>query len=440
MNAAGLDRNLEILSNNKVRKEQAAKDDTLVILPKGSLVAVQDLDGRWRRLCSKILPYKGGRLEPLDKQLLLMSGDVKDSDWKAAKATAAALETRWIALLLKLYSEPYRTVRGNLESLARMYSLLDTYGGILSENCDLKGVKTAAQRVSQGRISERSSMELAMWFCNAVRNPKSHKNEEDSAKLFEQFAQEAALPRRETQEISLRILQCKPFAKLQDASISARLLLDWKLSPWATIKKEYFEYANKLRLEYRHLPVEKYMHRRAGIIKDILSVKCIYLCDDSFGGRKQREIAERRARRNLKYELRQLRTGHLPGELQVLSEAGGPVRSLHSQPTFSFQDGLSQTPLFMKVGINYSLVHFILEPGKLTERHLLKTSSKLYFVLSGSAQLYRGGCCDALSKNDTCLVPPNVQQYLENTSSEPLVYLAIFQPPWQESDQITYEW
>ena len=27
-----------------------------------------------------------------------------------------------------------------------------------------------------------------MWFCNAVRNPKSHKNEEDSAKLFEQFA------------------------------------------------------------------------------------------------------------------------------------------------------------------------------------------------------------------------------------------------------------
>ena len=166
------------------------------------------------------------------------------------------------------------------------------------------------------------------------------------------------------------------------------------------IKKEYFEYANKLRLEYRHLPVEKYMHRRAGIIKDILSVKCIYLCDDSFG-RKQREIAERRARRNLKYELRQLRAGHLPGELQVLSEAVVRVRSLHSQPTFSFQDGLSQTPLFMKVGINYSLVHFILEPGKLTERHLLKTSSKLYFVLSGSAQLYRGGCCDALSKNDT---------------------------------------
>ena len=44
---------------------------------------------------------------------------------------------------------------------------------------------------------------------------------------------------------------------------------------------------------------------------------------------------------------------------------------IHSR-RFLFQDGLSQTPLFMKVGINYSLVHFILEPGKLTERHLLK--------------------------------------------------------------------
>ena len=76
-----------------------------------------------------------------------------------------------------------------------MYSLLDTYGGILSENCDLKGIKTAAQRVSQGRISKG---QVWSWRCGfvTVRNPKSHKNEEDSAKLFEQFAQEAPLPRR----------------------------------------------------------------------------------------------------------------------------------------------------------------------------------------------------------------------------------------------------
>ena len=70
---------------------------------------------------------QGGRLE-LDKQLLVMSGNVKDSDWKAAKATAAALETRWIALLLKLYSEPYRTVRGTVRVLGQNVQFVDTYG------------------------------------------------------------------------------------------------------------------------------------------------------------------------------------------------------------------------------------------------------------------------------------------------------------------------
>ena len=436
-----LDRNLKILSNKKEKRGKEVEDDSIELIDKKCIVAVTELDNRWRKLCAKILPYNGGRLDTLEKQLLLMSGEVKDSDWKAAKAASAALETRWIALLLKLYSEPHRAVRGNLEFLARMYTLFDIYGKVLSDkDKNLDNVTSAAQRVSKTFVSERTGMELAIWFCNAVRNPRSHTNEEDSVKLFQQFAAECALPEKETRIISLHILQCKPFAKLQDASTPARMLLDWKLSSWSCKKKEYFEYANRLRLEYRHLPLEKYMHRRAGIIEDILSVKSIYLCDSSFGNLKRRTIAERRARRNLKYELRQLRTGRLPGEVQVLSKAGGPVRSLHKQATFSFQDGLIMTPLFLKVGTNYSLTHCSLEPGKLTERHLLKTTTKLYFVLSGTGQLYRGGCCDTLNQNDTCLVHANVQQYLENISNEPLTYLVIHQPPWEESDQITYEW
>ncbi len=437
-----LDRNLKILSSTKVKKEKQERDDNVELIDVKYIVAVKDLDKRWRQLCAKILPYNGGRLDTLEKQLLLMSGEIRDSDWKAAKAASAALETRWIALLLKLHSEPHRIVRGNLESLARMYTLFDMYGGQVSDANKSKGIiKTAAERVSNFNISDRTSLELSLWFCNAVRNPKSNTNEEDSVKLFQQFAAECNLPNKEAQIISLRLLQCKPFAKLQDASVLARMLLDWKLALWSSKKKDYFEYANRLRLEYRHLPLEKYMHRRSGIIEDILSVKTIYLCNASFGNVKKREVAERRARRNLKYELQQLRAGRLPGEHQVLNKAGGAVRSLHKQPSFSFQDGMAMTPLFLKVGTSYSLTHCSLEPGALTERHLLKTTTKLYFILSGTGQLYRGGCCDTLTQNDTCLALANVQQHLENTSrNEVLTYLVIHQPPWEESDQITYEW
>ena len=106
------------------------------------------------------------------------------------------------------------------------------------------------------------------------------------------------------------------------------------------------------------------MHRRAGIIKDILSVKCIYLCDDSFGGRKQ-EIAERRARRNLKYELRQLRTGHLPGELQVpAKQVAQSAPYIHSRRFLS--RWIVSDSIIYESRHKLYLVHFILEPGKLT--------------------------------------------------------------------------
>ena len=148
----------------------------------------------------KMLMQSTGTIEDMN---IMEAVDFNKAAEKAAKAASAALETRWIALLLKLYSEPHRAVRGNLEFLARMYTFFDIYGKVLSDkDKNLDNVTSAAQRVSKTFVSERTGMELAIWFCNAVRNPRSHTNEEDSVKLFQQFAAECALPEKETRIIN----------------------------------------------------------------------------------------------------------------------------------------------------------------------------------------------------------------------------------------------
>jgi predicted metal-dependent HD superfamily phosphohydrolase len=437
-----LDGSLKILSGKeKLRQKQLADNRVKILPPEMKRVQVKDLDARWRALCGRILPYQGGRLTQLEEQLLVLSGEIEGTDWKAASAASAALETNWIALLLKLHSDSQRVVRGTLAQLATMHSLFDAFGGDIFSNKLLYKASTTVGGLQTPKITEKDLAELVIWFMHAVRDPEGGQSEEKSADLLKRFCNEVNIPRQVSRRAVLLILQSKPFTVLQDASEGARALLDWKRFDIGKSRKEYYEYAHKLRIEYQRLPHQKYLKRRSGLLEDILSTKPLYLSDKSFGGEENRGVMERRARRNLKYELGTLRKGHLPGEVEVLEKAGGPVRSLQQQSSFSFQQGHIMTPLFLNVGTNYSLTHCTLAPGARTDRHMLRTTTKMYFMINGSAQLFRGGCCDTINDNDTCLVPANVEQYLYNLSNkDPISYLVIHQPPWREQDEIKYDW
>ena len=89
---ATLDKHLKVLSGNREQKSKQREDEEVVILPPSvKQVHVQELDGRWRKLCGRILPYKGGRLSQLEEQLLVLSGEIADRDWRAASAAVAAI-------------------------------------------------------------------------------------------------------------------------------------------------------------------------------------------------------------------------------------------------------------------------------------------------------------------------------------------------------------
>lgn len=89
-------------------------------------------------------------------------------------------------------------------------------------------------------------------------------------------------------------------------------------------------------------------------------------------------------------------------------------------------------------GINYSLAHFTLEPGKKSKLHKL-SSSEIYYILEGEGKLTVDEESHILQKDDSAYVSPNAKQFIENSGNEILKFLCIVEPAWKASDEILLE-
>lgn len=89
-------------------------------------------------------------------------------------------------------------------------------------------------------------------------------------------------------------------------------------------------------------------------------------------------------------------------------------------------------------GINYSLAQFTLESGKKSKRHKIK-SSEIYYVLEGSGKLTINEESYLLQKEDSAYVPPNAEQFIENSGNSVLKFLCIVEPAWKAEDEVLLE-
>ena len=86
--------------------------------------------------------------------------------------------------------------------------------------------------------------------------------------------------------------------------------------------------------------------------------------------------------------------------------------------------------------ISYSLAQFLLESGKKTKLHKIK-SSVIYYILEGKAELKIDEELFELKKDDSAHVPPNSKQFIKNIGTGNLRFLCIVEPAWkQEDDEI----
>jgi len=85
-------------------------------------------------------------------------------------------------------------------------------------------------------------------------------------------------------------------------------------------------------------------------------------------------------------------------------------------------------------GIRFSISHCLVEAGKKSALHKMK-SSEVYYILEGEGVLHIDDVVLNVSKDQAIYIPPNSKQYIENTGKTDLNFLCIVDPAWRKEDE-----
>lgn len=128
---------------------------------------------------------------------------------------------------------------------------------------------------SAREIAERpDEVEAAIWFHDAVYNPKAGDNEQQSAKGARRALTDAGVKLAAVERIAALILLTRHVDPPQDHD--GELLLDIDLSILGAEPDEFAEYDRQIRIEYNWVPEPEYRLRRAEILESFLQRPTIY--------------------------------------------------------------------------------------------------------------------------------------------------------------------
>ncbi len=194
--------------------------------------------------------------------------------WQGAGASGDP--GRWYQRLEQAYAEPHRHYH-NQQHIAECLAEFDV-----------------ARPLAQQPIA----VELALWFHDAVYDPKASDNEEQSARLATSCLDAAGLP-----DLARSVAGLVMATKLHriDAGPDAALVVDVDLSILGQSEERFAEYETQIREEYTWVPKLIFNRKRVEILQGFLDRKSIYT-NEHFVMR-----YEQSARRNLEGSIRKLR-------------------------------------------------------------------------------------------------------------------------------------
>ncbi len=88
--------------------------------------------------------------------------------------------------------------------------------------------------------------------------------------------------------------------------------------------------------------------------------------------------------------------------------------------------------------IRYSLAHAVLNPGKKSYPHSLKTS-EVYYILEGKGLMHIGSGSKIVFVGDTVYIPPRSRQFIENIGRSDLKFICIVDPAWRKRDETVFK-
>ena len=195
--------------------------------------------------------------------------------WEAAGARGDG--RRWYDRLTAAYAEEHRHYH-NQRHIAEC----------------LREFDAARHLVRQGE-----AVESALWFHDAVYNPRAGDNEERSAALARQCLDEA----RVSGSISNAAVDLVLATKLHETggNADAAVMVDIDLSILGQSEERFLEYEAQIRKEYKWVPKIIFGPKRAGILEGFLRRERIYKTDWFYGK------YEERARRNIALSMGKLK-------------------------------------------------------------------------------------------------------------------------------------
>jgi predicted metal-dependent HD superfamily phosphohydrolase len=143
------------------------------------------------------------------------------------------------------------------------------------------------------------TIEAAIWFHDAVYNPRASDNEEQSANLARSCLDGASVSAELTKKIAEVIMATKTHNASGDSDTA--LMIDIDLAIFGQNEARFAEYEKQIRREYSWVPKFIYSPKRAEILEGFLKRERIYTTE--FFSTKY----EANARRNLEWSINNLR-------------------------------------------------------------------------------------------------------------------------------------
>lgn len=141
-------------------------------------------------------------------------------------------------------------------------------------------------------------VQLAVWFHDAVYDPRAGDNEDRSARLAEEWLEQLAVRPEVIRRVAEMVRATAHLAgDAGPPDPDTAVLLDADLAILGAAELRYARYAAGIRQEYAHVPDEAYRAGRAGVLERFLARPRIYHTEMMF------IEGEAAARRNLMNEL-----------------------------------------------------------------------------------------------------------------------------------------
>ena len=182
-------------------------------------------------------------------------------------ATDICSLSRWNSLCLRLGiaadGETYQAlINGHAES-HRAYHTLDHIAACLRHLDDVRDF-----------TEHPDEIEMALWFHDAVYQPFSGTNEEDSAEWAADWLQDRGLDKIAIARIADHVLDTKTHKT--PGTVDGRFMLDIDLSILGTHADVYDAFELNIRREYKRVPAFIFRKKRKAILEAFLARETIY--------------------------------------------------------------------------------------------------------------------------------------------------------------------